>query len=636
MDEKKVEGGKPGIDKEYLKKLAEKIKAEKAKKEGGQQAESSLTPPPPPPPPRPTSMPKPPAPPAGVPLLGDDEDEGEGMAAEKTAIIDLASLSGQNADARIIIMDGKDEGKALELTRDEIVAGRSLDNDFVISDISVSRKHFKIVRDTDGFKAEDMGSGNGIRVNGKKETSVVLFDGDLITAGARTIKFEILNETLKGKYSRKTIKAAEAGGEVVVKSRTPVVAWIAILMVFVVGGGGFYLFYTQQQQQQALQLKLEQEDTLDNIDQLIEEKNFVEAEKLIDEFLFKYPGIKTREVTKNKDLAQKEKAPAANFEQGRKRLAENKPEEAEGFFKLIPDDSLFYPEMVALIGKEKVEGWAIALIEELIKANKTDEAVRKISALLVEDPANQKANELMASLKAQVGAQKVETIQTTVAKEKEEKKKEQAQEQAEREKRKQELISKGKIKAKPKPRPVVVKKPEPKPVVETKAEYTMDDIQSAIDTFVSKDFDGAVARLELAAGGADAKVSKKAKDLVEKIKKFKKAYDDKDSKKAIIFDKQISGGKLKSELADLKKDAGGSKKSTASEDEFASGGGDSGSKKSSGGGDYDEAKAKTLYMEAVSLKESDPDQAKKKFKEVLTLVPADNKYYKKAKKALKE
>ena len=628
MDEKKVEGGKPAIDKEYLKKLAEKIKAEKAKKDGGQ-LDSAPTPPPPPPP-RPTSMPKPPAPSAGVPVLGDDEeDEGEGMAAEKTAIIDLASLSGQNADARIIIMDGKDEGKALELTRDEIVAGRSLDNDFVISDISVSRKHFKIVRDTDGFKAEDMGSGNGIRVNGKKETSVVLFDGDLITAGARTIKFEVLNQTLKEKYSRKTIKAAEANEIVVVKSRTPVVAWIAILMVLVVGGGGAYLFYNQQQQQKALQLKLEQEDMLDTIDKLLEEKNFAEAEKLIDEFLFKYQGVKTKEVTKNKELAKKEKVNSANFEQGRKRLAENKPEEAEGFFKLIPDDSLFYPEMVALIGKDKVEAWAIAAIDELIKANKTDEAVRKISALLVEDPANQKANELMASLKAQVGAQKVETIQTTVVKEKEEKKKE----QAEREKRKQELISKGKIKAAPKPRPVVVKKPEPKPVVEAKAEYTMDDIQSAVDTYVSKDFDGAIARLELAAGGQDAKVSKKAKDLVEKIKKFKKAYDDKDSKKAVIFDKQISGGKLKDELADLKKDKGGAaKKGGASDDEFASGG-DSGN---AGGGNFDEAKAKTLYMEAVSLKESDPDKAKEKFKEVLNLVPADNKYYKKAKKALKE
>ncbi|HNT26700.1 MAG TPA: FHA domain-containing protein [bacterium] len=632
MDEKKVEGGKPAIDKEYLKKLAEKIKAEKAKREGGQSVETESLPPLPPQMTAP-KPPLPPLPPSSRPeLADDDDDEKEGMAAEKTAIIDLAALSGQNADARIVITDGKDEGKALDLTRDEVICGRSLDNDFVISDISVSRKHFKIVRDTDGFKVEDMGSGNGIRVNGKKETSTLLFDGDLVTAGARTIRFEVLNEALKEKYSRKMPSGADV--EVIMaKSRTPVVAWIAILLVLVVGGAGVYLFYTQHQQQQELRLKLAQEDLLDRIDQLIEERKFADAERSIDEFLMKYPGVKVREITKNKALVQKEKTYASRFDQGQKYLSENNTDEAYRAFRLIPDDSIFYPEVVALVGKETVDSWVFSQIEELIKTNKTDDAVRKISALLVDDPANKKAAELMAQVKAQVGAQKVETIQTTVAKEKEEKKKE----IAEREQRKKELISKGKIKAAPKPRPVVVKKPEPKPepesIVDTKPEYTMDDINSAIDTYAYKDFDGAISRLESMTGTKDKKVAKKAKDLIDKIKKFKQAYDKKDAKKATIFDKQISGGKLKDDITELnKKESAPEKKRSDSVDEFASGG----SSSDGGGGSYDEGKAKTLYMEAVSLKESDPEAAKEKFKEVMKLVPNDNKYYKKAKKALKE
>lgn len=631
MDEKKVEGGKPAIDKEYLKKLAEKIKAEKAKRESGQSAETESLPPLPPQMTAP-KPPLPPLPPSSRPeLADDDEDEKEGMAAEKTAIIDLAALSGQNADARIVITDGKDEGKALDITRDEVICGRSLDNDFVISDISVSRKHFKIVRDTDGFKVEDMGSGNGIRVNGKKETSTLLFDGDLVTAGARTIRFEVLNEALKEKYSRKIPTGADV--EVIMaKSRTPVVAWIAILLVLVVGGAGVYLFYTQHQQQQELRLKLAQEDLLDRIDQLIEERKFADADRSIDEFLMKYPGVKAREIAKNKALVQKEKTYASRFEQGQKYLSENNTDEAYRAFRLIPDDSIFYPEVVALVGKDIVDSWIFSQIEELIKTNKTDDAVRKISALLVDDPANKKAAELMAQVKAQVGAQKVETIQSTVAKEKEEKKKE----IAEREQRKKELIDKGKIKVapKPKPRPVVVKKPEPEPIVETKPEYTMDDINSAIDTYTYKDFDGAISRLESMIGAKDGKVAKKAKDLIDKIKKFKQAYDKKDAKKATIFDKQISGGKLKDDIAELnKKEVKPEKKKTETVDEFASGGSDSGS---GGGGSYDEGKAKTLYMEAVSLKESDPGAAKEKFQEVLKLVPSDNKYYKKAKKALKE
>lgn len=624
MDEKKVEGGKPAIDKEYLKKLAEKIKAEKAKREGVTPP-ASQTPPPPPPPPVAT---KPPAPPA-VSSAVSEEEENEGMEAEKTAIIDLASLSGQNADARVVVIDGKDEGKTLDLTRDEIIVGRSLDNDFVLSDISVSRKHFKIIRDTDGFKVEDLGSGNGIRVNGKKEISAVLFDGDLITAGARTIRFEILNSTLKEKYSRKGIKAAEES-EIVTKARSPIVAWVAILLILIVGGGGAYLFYTQQQQQKQLQLKLEQEDKVDQIDQLIEERRFSDAEKAISDFYAKFPGVKERELTKKFKMVSKEKENAKNFEQGKRLLDENKIDEAARYLKLIPDDSLFYPEVVALVGKERLIAWQITDIEDLIKVNKIDDAIRKISALLVDDPANKRANELMASIKTQVSAQKIETIQTTVAKEKEEKKKE----EAEREKRKQELISKGKIKEAPKP-PVVVKKPpEPKPAVVAKGDYTMDDIQSAIDTYVSKDFDGAITKLELIAGASDAAVKRKAQDLLEKIKKFKAAYDKKEGKKALVFDKQISGGKLKDELADLGKATGGgaTKKGGAAEDEFAS----SGSSSSSGGGSYDEEKAKTLYMEAMSLKESDPEAAKDKFREVLKYADPEGKYYKKAKKALKE
>ncbi len=613
MDEKKVEGGKPAIDKEYLKRLAEKIKAEKAKREGAVSPQEAQTPPPPPP-----AM-RPPAPPSASAAVSED-DENEGMEAEKTAIIDLASLSGQNADARLVVVDGKDEGKTLDLSRDEIIVGRSLDNDLVLSDISVSRKHFKIIRDTDGFKAEDIGSGNGIRVNGKKETSAVLFDGDLITAGARTIRFEILNPTLKEKYSRKGIKAAEEG-DITIKTRSPLIAWVAIALIVILGAGGGYLFYTQQQQHKKLQLKLEQEDRLDTIDQLIEERRFAEAEQAISEFSAKFPGVKERELGKKFTIAKKERENAKNFEQGKRLLAENKTDEATRYLKLIPDDSLFYNEVVALVGKESLVAWQLNDIEDLIKVNKIDDAIRKISALLMDDPTNKRARELMDSLKAQVSAQKIETIQSTVAKEKEEKKKE----EMEREKRKQELVSKGKIKDAPKPPVTVPKRPEPKPAVVAKTEYSMDDIQSAIDTYVLKDFDGAIAKLELIAGSSDQVVKKRAQDLLEKIKKFRDAYNKKDGKKALIFDKQISGGKLKDELAELGK---ASKKEA--EDEFAFGG------SSSSGGSYDEKKAKTLYMEAISLKETDPDAAKEKFREVLKYDSPDGKYYKKAKKALKE
>ncbi|HQJ61655.1 MAG TPA: hypothetical protein PKV35_11700, partial [bacterium] len=94
MEENKQGTSKPTIDKEYLKKLAEKIKAEKARKESLQKKPENESTTPPPPPMASIS-----------PTLLDDDDEEEDMAAEKTAIIDLTALSGHTADARLTILD---------------------------------------------------------------------------------------------------------------------------------------------------------------------------------------------------------------------------------------------------------------------------------------------------------------------------------------------------------------------------------------------------------------------------------------------------------------------------------------------------------------------------------------------------
>ncbi len=619
------QGGKPAIDKEYLKKLAEKIKAEKAKKEAAAAATSEKAPAPSAP--QAPSMPKPPTPPRpmSAPHLADDDDENEGMAAEKTAIIDLASLSGHSSDARLTIIDGKDEGKSIDITRDEIFCGRSLDNDFVISDISVSRKHFKIIHEGDAYKAEDMGSGNGIRVNGKKDSSVILYDGDLITAGARTIKFEYLNQSLKEKYSRKQqAVAVDMDDMPAPRAKTPVLLWVLVgLLVVVVGVVVFMLTSQQKQIEKAVATGPGLEE-LDKIDLLIDEHNFVEAEKLIASMLFKSPNSKF--LLSRQEVVLKEKNHVLNFENGKKALTENKPEEAEKFFRMIPEDSVFRTDIVSLIGKEKVEGWALLEVEELIKANKTDEAIKKLSAILVDNPGNQKAKDLQTNLINQVGAQKVQTIQKDV----EEKKKEEAKAAEERRQR----VEKAR-KANPN---LVVKKAERKPVIEKPKEekpadsYTMSDIDSAIDTYVSKDFDGAIAKLEKMTNTPDKEVREKAKLIIDKIKKFKTAYEDKNSKKCILLDKMISGGKLKDELADLNKkgSSGGSDKPKKEESSSSS------SEASSGASEDNTEQAKTLYMEGVSLKDSSPEKAKEKFEEVLKIVPKDNKYYKKAKKALKE
>ena len=66
------------------------------------------------------------------------------------------------------------------LTRDVTTIGRKLDNDLVIQDILVSRKHSEI-RFADGkYYIHDLESTGGTYLNNKKINESILYSGDLI------------------------------------------------------------------------------------------------------------------------------------------------------------------------------------------------------------------------------------------------------------------------------------------------------------------------------------------------------------------------------------------------------------------------------------------------------------------------
>ena len=615
MEENKQGKPKPSIDKEYLKKLAEKIKAEKARKEAMSQKKDEGTPPPPPM----SSIP---------PTLLDDDDEDEDMAAEKTAIIDLASLSGQSADARMTIMDGKDEGKSIEITREETFAGRSLDNDFVISDISVSRKHFKIKREGDHYLAQDMGSGNGIRVNGAKTASATLYHNDVIVAGARQIKFEILNEEMKDKYSRKD--AVSESSATPAKQKSSLVSWVAIFLVITAAAVGYYFFTQQSQQIQQAAFKLGFED-IDKIDELIEKFDFKKAEKNV-QFLLSQTKKPQDQKLLNERLAiiNKEKAFETKFNEGKVLFEQKKISEAGKVLQQIPEDSAFYPEIKKLVGDEVITSWKIDNIKKLIEAKKEDEALKHIYALLLEQPDNADAKALQEQLTSKVGEQKAKDLQ----KKAEEEKKRKIAEAKERERKKAAAAQKRKARAakrtaarKSTPRP------KPKPKQTASSSYGNSDIDRATDLYLSKDYDSAIDLLDKISDQGSGAVSKKASLMKLNVIKFKRTWDKAQNasgskqKKYITrllkYDKSISGGKMKSEINSLKSSGGSS-------DPFSDGGG------SRGGGSMSESEAKKLYMKARSLRMENPDKARDVLQQIIDGAAASSKYHKKAKKLLKK
>ena len=69
--------------------------------------------------------------------------------------------------AKLVGKSGAHAGESFELSNNSVV-GRSFDAEIRLNDITVSRHHCKFTRTARGFIIEDLGSGNGTRVNGER------------------------------------------------------------------------------------------------------------------------------------------------------------------------------------------------------------------------------------------------------------------------------------------------------------------------------------------------------------------------------------------------------------------------------------------------------------------------------------
>lgn len=76
------------------------------------------------------------------------------------------------------------------LEGDELVIGRASDNPVSIPDTSVSRKHALVRKTADGWAVSDLGSGNGTLLNGEAVADETpLSEGDVITLGDTELRF---------------------------------------------------------------------------------------------------------------------------------------------------------------------------------------------------------------------------------------------------------------------------------------------------------------------------------------------------------------------------------------------------------------------------------------------------------------
>ncbi|CAA9504002.1 MAG: Adenylate cyclase [uncultured Solirubrobacteraceae bacterium] len=84
------------------------------------------------------------------------------------------------------------EGKRLPVPAAGGVLGRSRECDIVLDDSNVSRRHAEIRPATAGWTVADLGSTNGVRVNGRPAAGAVpLADGDRLELGTVPMEFEV-------------------------------------------------------------------------------------------------------------------------------------------------------------------------------------------------------------------------------------------------------------------------------------------------------------------------------------------------------------------------------------------------------------------------------------------------------------
>jgi hypothetical protein len=83
------------------------------------------------------------------------------------------------------------EGRRNVLSGERVMVGRSRECDVVVSDPNVSRRHIELRRGERGWAAVDLGSTNGMKVNGRRVGHAELEPGDRITIGLTDLTFEL-------------------------------------------------------------------------------------------------------------------------------------------------------------------------------------------------------------------------------------------------------------------------------------------------------------------------------------------------------------------------------------------------------------------------------------------------------------
>jgi len=88
-----------------------------------------------------------------------------------------------------VLYETEGRPQVFNLAKNEASIGRSNDNDIVLNDFSVSRRHAVLKLESDGWVIYDNQSTNGVKVNDRAVPRAVVGDGDEIAIGTFLVRF---------------------------------------------------------------------------------------------------------------------------------------------------------------------------------------------------------------------------------------------------------------------------------------------------------------------------------------------------------------------------------------------------------------------------------------------------------------
>jgi pSer/pThr/pTyr-binding forkhead associated (FHA) protein/tetratricopeptide (TPR) repeat protein len=103
----------------------------------------------------------------------------------------VAALTTPVGYGKLVVLSSNFAGKEFELSRPQMIIGRTDENDIVINHRSISRNHAKLVREPESgrYTISDLQSSNGVRVNGQDYGKVELRRGDVVDLGHVRLRF---------------------------------------------------------------------------------------------------------------------------------------------------------------------------------------------------------------------------------------------------------------------------------------------------------------------------------------------------------------------------------------------------------------------------------------------------------------